>query len=945
MSAESVALELFGRAAERAAIEGLLERAKDGRGGALLLRGAAGVGKTALLEYGIAAAGGHDVLAARGVESEAEIAFSGLSALLRPVLDHLAEIPKRQAAALAGALAIGPAAAADRFAVAAATLSLLAAAAERRPALVVVDDLHWVDAASAEALLFAARRLDAEAVAMLFAAREEEAARFASVGIPQLVVEGLDRAASVALVASRADDHLSKTVAERLFEATGGNALALVEIPPLLSAEQMAGIEELDEPLPASSSVERSFATRLGRLSHHARSALLVAAASDSEDVGIVLAALGELAIPAAALEEAELAGLISIRGEELRFQHPLLRSSAYHGAAGPDRRATHRALAAALPSDGSDEHGARRAWHLASAAVGPDERVAALLVEAGVHARRRQGFVAAARAFERAARLSADREDRAKRLLAAADAAQLANQVNRAVLLLEAADAETSDPQLRVEIRRLRGRIEIWRGHADDAVRLLGAEARRVERQAPDAAVTLLTEAASAAIVGPGVEEAATLAEAAYDLAQPLGGLHEELAALQLGKVLILAGEAPRGHPLLMRCVSLLEDDNPLERGVELAQCAPALMAVEEYSVADRVLRHVIDAAREANALGLLPYCLGALAELETRLGRWTSAYADAFESVHLAREAGQEAQLLYNLGRLALVEAGWGRAEACRAHVEEARELGAESPSVSHLSFAEAAIGLLELGLGRPEAAIPAFEAGQAMLERMGMHEPGRFDCIADLVEAYIRSGRRGDAEEALATLASRAERTGRISALATVSRCRGLLAGAHAFDEPFRAALEWHRRTSIPFEQARTELYYGELLRRHGRRVDAREQLRSALSTFERLGAEPWVARARAELAATGERLRSQEARLTDELTSQELQVARIVSSGVTNKEAAAALFLTPKTIEFHLSKIYRKLDVRSRTALARRLAADELLTDQPPADRSEDDARPG
>jgi DNA-binding CsgD family transcriptional regulator len=363
----------------------------------------------------------------------------------------------------------------------------------------------------------------------------------------------------------------------------------------------------------------------------------------------------------------------------------------------------------------------------------------------------------------------------------------------------------------------------------------------------------------------------------------------------------------------------------------MELAQCAPALMAVEEYAVAERVLRHVVDAAREANALGLLPYCLGALAELETRLGRWTSAYADAFESVHLAREAGQEAQLLYNLGRLALVEAGWGREEACRAHVEEARELGAGSPSVSHLSFAEAAIGLLELGLGRPETAIPAFEAGQGMLERMGMHEPGRFDCIADLVEAYVRSGRRGDAEEALTTLESRAEQTGRISALATVSRCRGLLAAERDFDQPFRTALEWHERTTVPFEQARTELCYGELLRRHGRRVDARVELRSALSTFERLGAEPWTARARAELAATGERLRSQEARLSDELTSQELQVARIVATGVTNKEAAAALFLTPKTIEFHLGKIYRKLDVRSRTALARRLAADELLTE--------------
>ena len=929
MGVESMALELYGREAECAAIDELLGRARDGRGGALLVRGEAGVGKTALLEYAVAGAGGDEVLTARGVESEAEIAFSGLSELLRPVLGQLPEIPERQAAALSGALAIGPASTGDRFAVAAATLSLLAAAAERRPLLVVVDDVHWVDAASAEALLFAARRLDAEPVAMLLAARAEEATPFESAGIPQLVLAGLDRRASLALLASHAGDELSSAVAERLFEATGGNALALVEIPPLLSGEQLVGMEELDEPLPTTSALERSFTSRIARLSGEARRALVVAAASDSEDVGIVLSALEQLGIPRAALEEAELAGLVDVRGEQLRFRHPLLRSAAYHAASAPECRGAHRTLAAAVRGDG-DEDTTRRAWHLARATLGPDEDVARLLEQAGVHARRRQGFVAAASAFERAARLSPDPGDRTKRLLAAADAAQLANRVNRAVALLEAADADARSPELRVEVRHLRGRIEIWRGHADEAVRLLVAEADTVEQEAPHTAVTLLTEGASAAIVGPGVAEAARLAERAYELAQPLGGLHEELAALQLGKVLILAGEARRGHRLIMRCVSLLEDDDPLARGVELAQCAPVLMAVEEYSVADRVLEAVIEAAREANALGLLPYCLGARAELEIRTGRWTSAFADAFESVHLAREAGQAAQLFYNLGRLALVEAGWGREQACRAHVEEARELGADSPSISHLFLAEAAVGLLELGLGRPAAAIPAFEAGQGMLERMGMHEPGRGDCIADLVEAYVRSGRRDDAERALATLESRAEQTERVCALATAWRCRGLLADKDELDGAFRTALEHHERTTVPFEQARTELCYGEVLRRHGRRVDAREQLRAALSTFDRLGAEPWAARTRVELAATGERLRSREARLTEALTSQELQVARIVATGVSNKEAAAALFLTPKTIEFHLSKIYRKLDVRSRTALARRLAEDTALT---------------
>ena len=935
MSPQTVTLELFGRDAECAAIDELLERAKSGRGGALLLRGGAGVGKTVLLEYALTAAGARTVLSARGVESDAEIAFSGLSDVLRPVLDQLPTIPERQAAALAGALAIGPATTAERFAIAAATLSLLAAAAEQRPVLVVVDDLHWIDAASREVLLFAARRLDVEAVAAIFAVRDDEASPIGSAGIPQLVLHGLVRSASLALLASRAPGELSTTVAERLFQATGGNALALVEIPPLLSPEQRAGIEELDEPIPTSSSVETGFAGRITRLSPDAQTALLVAAASDSEDVGAVLAALDELALPRATLEEAELAGLISLGGGQFRFRHPLLRSCAYHRAAAPARRGAHRALAAALGSRGSEEADDRRAWHLAAAAIGPDDEVARLLDVAGDHARRRQGHAAAASALERAAQLSSDHEERARRLFAAADAWQLANRAGRAVALLEAADADTNDRDLQVEIRHLRGRIDTWRGRADEAVQLLVAEAETIEGTAPGKAVALLSDAASAAIVGPGVDVAATLAERAHELARPIGGITERLAALQLGKALILAGNAPRGKPLVMPCVSLLDDENPLALRFELAQFVPALMAVEEYEGAARVLAHVIDAARLANALGLLPYCLGARAELETRVGRWTPAFADAFESVHLAREAGQEAQLLYNLGRLALVEAGWGRADACRAHVDEARELAADTASVTHLSLAESALGLLELGQGRPDAAVPAFEAGRDMLERMQMREPGRLDCLADLVEAYVRSGRRKEAEQALATLKARAEQTERICALATAARCRGLLATKSDVDVAFQTALEWHRRTTVPFEQARTELCYGELLRRHGRRVDAREQLRAALPTFERLGAEPWAARARAELAATGERLRSREVRLTDELTSQELQVALIVATGVTNKEAAAALFLTPKTIEFHLGKIYRKLGVRSRTALARRLAEDTALVAQPAA----------
>jgi DNA-binding CsgD family transcriptional regulator len=924
-------MRLVGRHAECAAIDALLADARDERGGTLVLRGEAGVGKTALLEYARSSgAEAMSVLSARGVESEAQIPFSGLSELLRPALDRMSAIPDRQAAALAGALGLGPAAGGDRFGVAAATLSLLAAAAESRPLLVLVDDLQWTDGSSAEALLFAARRLDSEPMVMLFAVRDEGPAALLPAGLATLVVGGLGRADALALLAASGARRVSTIVAERLFAATAGNPLALAEMPLLLSPGQLAGDEALDEPLPATARVERAFAQRIARLSPGGQSALLLAAASDSEEIDVVVGALARFGLPAAALEEAELEGLLTVEGTHLRFRHPLVRSCAYHGVAAPTRRAAHRALAEALAGAESEERGDRRAWHLAAASFGPDEHVAQALERAGRHALRRRGYATAVGALERAAQLSAAGDRRAGRLLAAARAAQLANRAGHAVGLLEAADAEASTRRLQVEVRQLRAQIETWRGRADRALALLVAEADALEPTDPELAAALLSDAASTAVVGADVDVAAALARRAYALAQAIGGTTELLAALQLGRALVLTGEARDGRPLLMRCVALLEEDDPLVRGYELAQCAPLLMSVEEYDLADRVLARVIDAARAVNALGLLPYCLGARAELEGRIGRPASAYANAFESVELAREAGQETQLFYNLGRLACLEAVSGREEACRAHVDEARALAAGSPSVSHLTFAEMAMGLLELGLGRPETAIAPLEESRRLMDAMKVREPGRQDCIPDLVDAYVRCGRREEAAQRASVLDAMAERTGRVRALAGAARCRGLLADEAGVDEPFMNALAWHDRTRLPFERARTELCYGERLRRCGRRVDAREQLRNALRTFEELGADPWASRARAELAATGERLRSPRDRATDELTPQELQVALIVAGGATNKEAGAALFLTPKTIEFHLGKIYRKLGVGSRTALARRLAEDSALT---------------
>ena len=363
-----------------------------------------------------------------------------------------------------------------------------------------------------------------------------------------------------------------------------------------------------------------------------------------------------------------------------------------------------------------------------------------------------------------------------------------------------------------------------------------------------------------------------------------------------------------------------------------------PALQTVEEYELAERILAQVITAERAADAVGLLPYSLGAQAELETRTGRWASASANVAQAIQLARDAGQAGQLSYTLARAARLEAATGRAEACREHAAHALVLARQHNFDSTLPFAESALGLLELGQSQLSAAILHLEETGRLCERIGLLEPGRLEWQADLVEAYVRDGQTPEALVVLEDLGARARACVRPApegrpatactlAHAAVARCRGLLAAGPDVDLRFEEALAWHAWTRTPFEQARTELCYGEQLRRDGRRVAARHHLRASLESFEELGADPWAERARAELAATGETVATRRARRPLALTPQELQVALVVGGGATNREAAAALFLTPKTIEFHLAKIYRKLDLRSRTELARWVAAQE------------------
>jgi DNA-binding CsgD family transcriptional regulator len=911
---------LFGREVECGRIESLLDEARGGRSGTLVVRGEAGIGKSALCGRAVELAAGLTVLATRGVETESELAFASLAQLFRPALERLGKIPAPQASALAGALAIGPPVPGDRFTICAATLSLLAAVAEDGPALVVVDDAQWLDRSSAEALLFAARRLDSEGVAVLFAVRDGQPSVFDRADLPELVVTGLEAGAASALLASRSSVPIADDVAGRILRAAAGNPLALGEVPALLSSEQLAGAEPIGEDLPTPPTVVRAFSRYLDALPESSREALLVAAVSDSTDLDEIGTGLAALGLDPGALRPAEETGLVFVEGSTLEFRHPLLRSAVRESASAVARRAVHRALA-----DVAGAQSDNRAWHLAAAAPDDDEAAAAALEEAALRARERGGYAEAASALERAARLTGDDVAAARRLRESARDHMLVGRVERAVELLDEALPRATEPALRARILHLRATIEMWHGSPPAAVTLLTGQAEQVAADDPDRAASMLTDAAWACFLAADIRHGLEAADRACSAVSGLGGWTEARARGVRAIALTLGGDALRALPLFAEYRALL--DHPRSALTTSQPFRPdglVLTWFEEYDLARDRLTRAIDGARAQSALGALPWTLVQLAELDFRTGRWASAFAGASEAVRIAEEVGQRTALTFSLAVLARIEAGRGREDDAAAHANRALELAHRGVNAA-VAFARSALGLLELGHGRGEHAIVQLERLAQRAVEHGLREPAVIQWTPDLIEAYVRAGRLGDAERLLREFEQVARETQRTWALATAARCRGLLA-EDSGEEHFLHALELHDLTPTPFDRARTQLCLGERLRRGRRRADAREWLVGALEVFERLGAEPWAERARAELAASGETVRRRDAFTEEELTPQELQVALVVARGATNKEAGAALFLSPKTIETHLGRVYRKLNVRSRTELARLLASE-------------------
>ena len=921
----------MGRDDELARIDALLEYARSGVSSALILRGEPGVGKSALLRAASGRALGMTLLSATGIEAESELPYAGLSELLHPLFELLPEIPRPQAEALSVALALGPPVATDPFAVSAATLSLLAAAADRNPILAVVDDAHWLDAASRDALLFAVRRLHADRVALLFSVREGEVAEFRPTGIPDLIVEGLSADGSRRLIAQAFPGPVSAAVADQLQQATNGNPLAILESLQVLSSQQLAGVAPLDEPLPTGPAIQRSFERRVSGLPEETRRALLLVASSHSGSIDEIRRACCEVGTILTALDAAEVAGLVRNDGLRIGFRHPLMRSAVYHGASPPDRRAAHRALAAVLSEP---KEKVPRAWHLAAAAQGEDENVAAALEEAAIEARHRSGLAAASRAFERAARLTPDAERRAARLHEAGTDAYIGGESQRGIALLDEALPLAAGILLRAAISHSRARAEMWTGSPARARQILLPAAQEIEATDPTTATLMLVDAATTTIQEGDVEgdfertvnEAYRVAEEAYRVGLRAGGQAQAAAAGAYGKALIGfrrpdESGARLAYRLLVQSLEAIDERESLQLAVQLINSAQAFLYYEEFDRMRGPLERLIAAARAASAPGALPYALGHLSELDFRMGRWAQAYAEASEAVALAIELGHTFSLIYALACLAWIEAGRGLEVDCEAHV---RQMVSVSPHAKMIvgGYAARIGGLLMLGFGRNEEAIKHLEPLSRLMRSGMIGAPFLFQETPDLIEAYVHTGRRDQAEATLAELEDQAQSCPGTWALAAAGQCRGLL--QDDFERAFSGALELHDRTTMPFERARTELCYGERLRRAKQRGDARDHLHNALQSFEAIGARPWAERARNELRATGETVRRIPAAI-DELTLQELQVALKVAEGATNREAGAALFISPKTVEAHLSRIYSKLGLRSRTELAHRFAA--------------------
>ena len=899
-------MRLYGRDAEVAALSGLLDQARQGISGTLVLRGDPGIGKTALVSHVITQSDGFRIIRGAGIEEESELPFAGLHLLLRPALDRVDALPGVQADALRGALGLAQAGPPDRFLVGLAVLSLLAELAAERPLLCVVDDAQWLDRASADALLFAARRLDTESIVLLLCART---GALTAAGLPELTLPGLSAQAATELL----PDGLPASRRYRVLAEAAGNPLALLELPRVLAGAQP------EIPLPLTDRLRAAFESQLTGLPEPTRTVLLVAAAEGTGDLAPILRAAGPLGASLADLDPARAAGLIEVNGSALTFRHPLIRAAVHHTAPLAQRRAVHQVLAAALDAPGQAD---RRAWQLAAAAAGPDEEIAAALERAAGQVRQRGGDTGALAWYERAAELSADPVAKAGRLTLAAETAAGSGDLDQAAALagqsldLTAAGTAPERAKLVAHALQVQATVAFLRGEPAAAHRRLleaseliaAADASADAAADQEQANALLVEAVHAGWYA-GQDE---LAEAVLRLE----GQRRPRTALER---LLLRAVAP----ILGRPADRSDPNRALAEARSAAAgnvpelvlvCGLALLLGQDeqaQQIGDELSRDL----RTAGQIGWLPTALFYSGSAQAYGGRHQEALRTAAEGLRLARDTGQQRWVDAFAEPLALLAAARGDEQLGRQLTAEA--LTRASRPAWDTPWTSSALGLLDLGLGRAESALGRLET---------LAEGRRFFHIAatrstpDLVEAAVRLGRPEAAAEPLALFETWSRNTGQGWTSALVHRCRALLDGD---EDLFRAALAAHEEDNRPFDVARTRLLYGEWLRRDKRKADARAQLRIALETFERIGAAPWAERARTELTATGTTGtsgRTAEHGPSASLTPQESQIVRLAAQGLSNKDIAAQLFLSARTVGHHLYKAYPKLGVASRGELA-------------------------
>jgi DNA-binding CsgD family transcriptional regulator len=913
------AAELRGRRRECDVLDQLLDAVRGGEGRSLAVRGDPGVGKTALLEYLAEHASGCRVMRVAGVQSEIQLAFAGLHQLCAPMLDRLQRLPAPQRAALRTAFGLGPGSAPDRFLVGLATLGLLAEVAEEHPLLCLVDDAQWLDQASAQVLGFVARRLAAESVGLVFAVR---VAGDELAGLPELVVEGLQEADARALLEAVLTGPLDAQVADRMLAEARGNPLALLELPRGLPPAELAGGFALPDVMPLSGRIEASFRRRLELLPADTRLLVQLAAADPVGDPVLLWRAAERLGIATQAATPAAEAGLLEV-GTRVLFRHPLVRSAAYRSASTEQRRAVHGALAEVTDAQLDPD---RRAWHLAQAAPGPDEKVAEELERSADRAQVRGGVAAAAAFLERAALLTPEHGRRARRLLAAARAKRAAGALDAALELLVAVEASAPDPLRTAEVEHLRGLITFVQRGASDGARQLLSAARRLEPLHASLPREMYLEALGAAIWADDLDSPGVL-RAAAEAARAVPPAPDPPRAVDL----LLDGFALRlteGHavaaPTLTRALELglaldVADDE-VDRWRWLATGrASAIAALElwdaesSHTLAARQVRF----ARDTGAPVYLQYALNALATTHLLAGELGTA-ARLLEEDRLIAEVTGNPPARY----AAMMLKAWRGREPAASELIEVTSREATALGMGRLvNAASYASSVLDNGLGRHDA---ARDAAWRAFER---DELGVGPLIVpELAEAAARTGDQALVGAALQWLSERTRAAPTEWALGIEARVRALLSEGDAAEKLYRESIDRLGRTRVRVQLARAHLLFGEWLRRQRRRLDARAQLRIAHGLLEAMGIEAFAERASRELQATGETAHKRTVAARDALTAQEAVIARLACAGLSNPEIGARLSISARTVQYHLGKVFAKLAISSRGQLGQVLASD-------------------